>query len=284
MCAKDTLLNSTPLLQMNKLPMCAKNYPSSSSCGWKKWKLHHLKCTFFFNCFFPPALSLLSTAMSKKLNGSFARQNPFCFASKFQILKKLVNQRWLFCAPKLLKLNGKTPFFAFKFQIVIRFPRDSVWPWPPFCRILIEKSLFLLLQALLVISALVVMATADKPDHQPGSKSSKEVTSSSEVKKQAKLPTAKRVNIRRKVPSQLQSRLHRFARKLPLHKAFVNSARTARKIAGTAAKRVQKVQKRKRVQKAKPKQAFKRPVAVNKVNNFGRFLKAFARQFDRPVQ
>jgi len=124
------------------------------------------------------------------------------------------------------------------------------------------------------------MVTADKPPS-----SSKKST---DLKK-LNAPLARKAPPVRKVPfgAIRNSRpLQRLAKKLPLHKVF-GVHRQPRKIQNRA-----QVKNRKRVQKLKPKQFQKklpvvqhrqRPLA-KKVNNFARFLKAFSRQINRPVQ
>merc|ERR1711971_773559 len=166
--------------------------------------------------------------------------------------------------------------------------------------------------ALLVISAVTLLASADKPSSVESkpvktvpSKVSKPVTKV--VKSEAKEPKAPSVSTRQQKkypihPSQFKnSRLHRLAKKFPVHKVLSNSVRQSRKfnagpskkvVHGPAkkvhhgpAKKVQKIQRRKRIQK---------PVGQHKAHarvrpqektshNFARFLRAFGKQLNRPV-
>merc|ERR1739838_931943 len=167
--------------------------------------------------------------------------------------------------------------------------------------------------ALLVISAVTLLASADKPSSVESkpvktvpSKVSKPVTKV--VKSEAKEPKAPSVSTRQQKkyplkpiprkypihPSQFKnSRLHRLAKKFPVHKVLSNSVRQSRKFnAGPSkkvvhgpAKKVQKIQRRKRIQK---------PVGQHKAHarvrhqektshNFARFLRAFGKQLNRPV-
>jgi len=175
--------------------------------------------------------------------------------------------------------------------------------------------------ALLVISAVTLLASADKPSSVVSKpvktvlpKVSKPVTKV--VKSEAKEPKAPSVSTRQQKkyplkpiprkypihPSQFKSsRLHRLAKKFPVHKVLSNSVRQSRKfnagpskkvVHGPAkkvhhgpAKKVQKIQRRKRIQK---------PVGQHKAHarvrpqektshNFARFLRAFGKQLNRPV-
>jgi len=174
--------------------------------------------------------------------------------------------------------------------------------------------------ALLVISAVTLLASADKPSSVESKpvktvpKVSKPVTKV--VKSEAKDPKAPSVPTRQQKkyplkpiprkypihPSQFKnSRLHRLAKKFPVHKVLSNSVRQSRKfnagpskkvVHGPAkkvhhgpAKKVQKIQRRKRIQK---------PVGQHKAHarvrpqektshNFARFLRAFGKQLNRPV-
>ena len=168
---------------------------------------------------------------------------------------------------------------------------------------------------------MTLLASADKPSSVESkpvktvpSKVSKPVTKV--IKSEAKEPKAPSVSTRQQKkyplkpiprkypihPSQFKSsRLHRLAKKFPVHKVLSNSVRQSRKfnagpskkvVHGPAkkvhhgpAKKVQKIQRRKRIQK---------PVGQHKAHarvrpqektshNFARFLRAFGKQLNRPV-
>ena len=168
---------------------------------------------------------------------------------------------------------------------------------------------------------MTLLASADKPSSVVSkpvktvpSKVSKPVTKV--VKSETKEPKAPSVSTRQQKkyplkpiprkypihPSQFKSsRLHRLAKKFPVHKVLSNSVRQSRKfnagpskkvVHGPAkkvhhgpAKKVQKIQRRKRIQK---------PVGQHKAHarvrpqektshNFARFLRAFGKQLNRPV-
>ena len=175
---------------------------------------------------------------------------------------------------------------------------------------------------------MTLLASADKPSSVVSkpvktvpSKVSKPVTKV--VKSETKEPKAPSVSTRQQKkyplkpiprkypihPGQFKSsRLHRLAKKFPVHKVLSNSVRQSRKfnagpskklvhgpakkVHGPAkkvhhgpAKKVQKIQRRKRIQK---------PVGQHKAHarvrpqektshNFARFLRAFGKQLNRPV-
>ena len=173
---------------------------------------------------------------------------------------------------------------------------------------------------------MTLLASADKPSSEPVktvSKVSKPVTYKV-VKSEAKEPKSPSVSTRQQKkyplkpiprkypihPSQFKSsRLHRLAKKFPVHKVLSNSVRQSRKFnAGPAKKvhgpakkvhgpakkvhhgpaknvqKVQKVQRRKRIQKpVGPHQAHARVRPQEKSHNFARFLRAFGKQLNRPV-
>ena len=184
----------------------------------------------------------------------------------------------------------------------------------------IKKLIYfhLFFQALLVISAVTLLASADKPSSVESKpvktvpKVSKPVTKV--VKSEAKEPKAPSVSTRQQKkyplkpiprkypihPSQFKSsRLHRLAKKFPVHKVLSNSVRQSRKfnagpskkVHGPAkkvhhgpAKKVQKIQRRKRIQKPVGQhKAHARVRPQEKSHNFARFLRAFGKQLNRPV-
>jgi len=137
--------------------------------------------------------------------------------------------------------------------------------------------------ALLVISTVTILTRADKPSS----------VESKVVKNVAKAPNvATRPLKPRKYPihpSQFRSpRLHRLTQKFPVHKVLSNSVRKSRKFNVSPSKKVQNVQKRKRVQKPVGGRHQARPRVLKpqakKVHNFARFLRAFGKQLNRPVQ
>lgn len=171
--------------------------------------------------------------------------------------------------------------------------------------------------ALLVISAVTLLASADKHSSVESkpvktvpnvSKSVTKVVKSET--KEHKLPSVSTRQqkqyplkpIPRKYPihpSQFKSsRLHRLAKKFPVHKVLSNSVRQSRKfnagpskkVHGPAKKvhgpikKVQKVQRRKRIQKPVGQhKAHARVRPQEKSHNFARFLRAFGKQLNRPV-
>jgi len=133
---------------------------------------------------------------------------------------------------------------------------------------------------LLIASAMVISSMADK-----SYKKAPEVSKKAPVLAKGPLPPPVRPHglhaprRHRQLPFignyRISPRAHHLAHKFPLYKALSKSARKNRKL---------KVQKRKRVQqnlKHLSKPHSKKPT---KVHNFARFLKAFGKQLNRPVQ
>jgi len=144
--------------------------------------------------------------------------------------------------------------------------------------------------ALLVISTLAIVTNADKPTKSSESKI-KPLTKGSPVLSKSVGPVLKRPLKPRQFHSSTVSRLHRLAQKFPLS----NSARKSRKFNVGQPKKVKSLKRdfkklpvlskssRKRIQKPSPKHHRGRPL-VKKVTNFARFLRAFGKQLNRPVQ
>ena len=138
----------------------------------------------------------------------------------------------------------------------------------------------------MVISTLAILTNADKP--KSGESKTKPLTKGSPVLSKSIL---KRPLKPRQFHSSTVSRLHRLAQKFPLS----NSARKSRKFNVGPPKKVKSLKRdfkklpvlskssRKRPQKPSPKHHRGRPL-VKKVTNFARFLRAFGKQLNRPVQ
>lgn len=142
--------------------------------------------------------------------------------------------------------------------------------------------------ALLVISTLAILTNADKP--KSSESKIKPLTKGSTVLRKSVLKSPLKP---RQFHSSTVSRLHRLAQKgFPLS----NSARKSRKFNVGQPKKVKSLKRdfkklpvlskssRKRLQKPSPKHHRGGRPLVKKVTNFARFLRAFGKQLNRPVQ